>query len=76
MENIGCVYFTWVSTRTSVLMILQNLYRMKQGTLDNAVSRRPRVPAFTTQGLLDYIVELVVSDDEVLLNDIHILLRA
>lgn len=36
----------------------------RQGTLDNSISRTPRLPAFTTDGLLDYIVELVVSQDE------------
>ena len=37
----------------------------RQGTLDGAVVAQPRVPPFTTAGLLDYIVELVVCEDEV-----------
>jgi len=37
-----------------------------QGTLDGIVTRQPRAPAFTTAGLLDYILELVVSQDEVI----------
>ncbi|KAM6489570.1 hypothetical protein JOM56_014989, partial [Amanita muscaria] len=36
----------------------------KQTTLDGVVTRQPRPPAFTTDGLLDYIIELVVSEDE------------
>jgi len=36
-----------------------------QSTLDAAISRQPKPPIFTTDGLLDYIVELVVSEDEV-----------
>ena len=37
----------------------------RQGTLDSAVVVQARVPPFTTAGLLDYMVELVVSEDEV-----------
>ena len=37
----------------------------RQGTLDGNVIVQPRVPPFTTAGLLDYIVELVVCEDEV-----------
>ena len=36
-----------------------------QGTLDGSVIVQPHVPPFTTIGLLDYIVELVVCEDEV-----------
>jgi len=38
---------------------------LTQSTLDGVVSTQPRVPQFTTAGLLDYIVELVVCEDEV-----------
>ena len=37
----------------------------QQGTLDGSVIVQPRVPPFTTIGLLDYIVELVVCEDKV-----------
>lgn len=37
-----------------------------QGTLDGAVVSQPRVPPFTVEGLLDYKVQLVVVNDEVL----------
>ena len=37
----------------------------EQGTLDGNVVVQPRVPPFTSAGLLDYIVELVVCEDEV-----------
>jgi hypothetical protein len=36
-----------------------------QGSLDDIVIRQPRVPAFSTSGLLDYLVELVVCEDHV-----------
>lgn len=39
----------------------------RQGTLDGNVAVLPRVPPFTSAGLLDYIVELVVCEDEVCL---------
>jgi hypothetical protein len=37
----------------------------RQGTLDGNVVVQPRVPPFTTAGLLDYVFELVVYEDEV-----------
>jgi len=37
----------------------------EQGTLNGNVVVQPRVPPFTSAGLLDYIVELVVCEDEV-----------
>jgi hypothetical protein len=42
---------------------------MKQGTLDGAITREPRMPLFSTDGLLDYVIELVVSEDNVCLCD-------
>jgi hypothetical protein len=39
--------------------------KMKQTTLDKAITREARIPAFTTKGLLDFIVELVVCEDKV-----------
>ncbi|KIM78165.1 hypothetical protein PILCRDRAFT_11388 [Piloderma croceum F 1598] len=36
----------------------------RQGTLDSAIVVQPRMPPFTTAGLLDYIIELVVSEDK------------
>ena len=41
---------------------------LKQSTLDGAVVHQPKPPVFTTDGLLDYIIELVVSEDEVSLH--------
>jgi hypothetical protein len=38
---------------------------LTQTTLDGAIPTRPRVPQFTTAGVLDYVVELVVCEDEV-----------
>ena len=37
----------------------------RQGTLDGTVVVQSHVLPFTTTGLLDYIVELVVCEDEV-----------
>jgi hypothetical protein len=39
--------------------------KKKQGTLDGTVTHEPRMPVFTTNGMLDYIIELVVSEDNV-----------
>ncbi|KAF5370479.1 hypothetical protein D9615_009743 [Tricholomella constricta] len=39
---------------------------MLQGTLDGIVSRQPRMPAFTSAGMLDYVIELIVREDEAL----------
>ena len=41
--------------------MLMNL-RQTQGTLDNSVTH---IPAFSNQGLLDHIIELVVLEDNV-----------
>lgn len=41
-------------------------YRLKQSHLDGIVTRTSRPPVFTTAGLLDHIVELVVREDEVI----------
>ena len=35
----------------------------RQTTLEGSISRQPRVPPFSTHGFIDYIVELVVSED-------------
>jgi hypothetical protein len=38
---------------------------MKQGTLDGVIAQELQIPPFNTAGLLDYIVKLVVSEDNV-----------
>jgi hypothetical protein len=38
-----------------------------QSSLDSIVNREPKKPPFTTCGLLDYLVELIVCEDEVCL---------
>src|SRR6266705_4591843 len=35
-----------------------------QATLDGSFTRQPRVAPFSSQGLIDHLVELVVSEDE------------
>ena len=35
-----------------------------QDSLDNIVTRQPRAPPFSTDGLVDYLVELVVCEDK------------
>ncbi|KAF8799820.1 hypothetical protein BYT27DRAFT_7217371 [Phlegmacium glaucopus] len=37
---------------------------LHQSNLDSIITREPRQPPFTTNGLMDYIVELVVREDE------------
>jgi hypothetical protein len=44
--------------------------RVQQQTLD--ASLMPKIPEFTKSGLMDYIVELIVSEDKV--RDFFILL--
>jgi hypothetical protein len=39
--------------------------KMKQTTLDSAITWEARIPAFSTKGLLDFIVKLVVCEDKV-----------
>ena len=38
---------------------------LSQGSLDDIVTHQPRAPPFSTDGLLDYLVELVVCEDKV-----------
>ncbi|OJA11406.1 hypothetical protein AZE42_13443 [Rhizopogon vesiculosus] len=35
-----------------------------QGTLNGIIVHQPRAPAFTTSGLLDYVVELIMCEDK------------
>jgi hypothetical protein len=42
-----------------------DLDRLTQTILNDAITRRPRPPAFTTDSLLNYIIELVIAEDEV-----------
>ena len=44
--------------------------------MDSIVSHEPKQPPFTTRGLLDYIVELIVCEDEVCLLMLTISLSA
>src|ERR1700743_1974404 len=41
--------------------------RLQQTNLDQVVRREPKQPPFTVPGLLDYIVELIVFEDEAFL---------
>jgi hypothetical protein len=43
--------------------------RQCQTTLDGSFTRQPRVPPFSTQGLIDHLVELIISED----NAFHLL---
>lgn len=36
-----------------------------QRNLDGIITHQPRLPTFSTPGLLDYIIELIVEEDEV-----------
>lgn len=41
-----------------------------QGTLDGTITQQPRIPPFSTSGFLDYVVELVVSEDDVRITNL------
>ena len=50
------------------LQAIQRLERnsgLYQSSLDSIVSREPKKPPFTKRGLLDYIIQLIVCEDEV-----------
>ncbi len=36
----------------------------RQTTLDGSITHQPRVPPFSSRGLIDHLVELIVSEDE------------
>jgi len=44
-----------------MLMITSSQHQM---TLDGSITHQPRVPPFSSQGLIDHLVELIVSKDE------------
>ena len=37
---------------------------LSQGSLDDIVTHQPRTPPFSTDGLLDYLVELPLCEDK------------
>jgi hypothetical protein len=39
--------------------------KFSQLILDGAINCQPRVPTFTSEGLMDYMVQLVVCEDKV-----------
>lgn len=39
-------------------------FPLSQGSLDNIVTRQPHGPPFSTDGLADYLAELVVCEDK------------
>jgi hypothetical protein len=48
-----------------LLILRSDWYSESQGTLDSIVTKQPRAPPFSSAGLMDYLVELVVSEDDV-----------
>jgi len=36
----------------------------RQTTLDGSFTHQPRIPPFSSRGLMDHLVELIVSEDE------------
>ena len=38
---------------------------LSQGSLDNIVTRQPCMPPFSTDGLVDYLIKLIVCEDKV-----------
>jgi hypothetical protein len=55
----------WCISAVVPVVLTASPSSLTQTTLDCVISTRPRVLQFTTAGLLDYIVELVVCEDEV-----------
>jgi len=39
----------------------------RQTTLDGSLTHQPHVPPFTSKGLIDYLVQLIVTEDEAFL---------
>src|ERR1700761_2000279 len=48
-----------------VQLINTLLCSLTQTSLDGVVTREPKMPAFTKAGLFDYIIELIICEDEV-----------
>ena len=48
-----------------VVLILQAVFSFRQTNLDGVVSNSPKLPVFTTNGLLDFVIEMIVCEDEV-----------
>jgi hypothetical protein len=42
-----------------------NSFRLTQRSLDGIVNQQPRPPMFSIAGLLNYIIEFIVEEDEV-----------
>jgi hypothetical protein len=47
------------------ITIMLLMLPLSQGSLDNIVIRQPCVPPFSMDGLVNYLVELVVCEDKV-----------
>lgn len=44
---------------------------MMQGSLDDIVTQQPRPPTFSTAGLLDDIIELIVEEEDEVSTCMH-----
>ena len=54
----------YVSSGSHGANVVLMAFSSRQTTLDGSIDRQPRPPTFTTQGMLDHVVELVISQDE------------
>ena len=61
-SNDRCVFSMYLLHCQVSHLIPRSLH---QSSLDNAITREPKQPVFTTAGLLDHLVELIVCEDEV-----------
>ncbi|KAF5380029.1 hypothetical protein D9615_006171 [Tricholomella constricta] len=60
-QKLGLLFNDRVLAKTESAVSLDG---MKQGSLNGIVTREPRMPAFTSAGMLDYVIELIVSEDK------------
>lgn len=66
------------TTITLAAIQLICLCRSRQSTLDeHGITQEPRIPSFLSEGLLDYVIQLIVMEDEVcvLLHSFYLILK-
>lgn len=64
-QNYNAIHCTFMTLFSFLSFTYIVQFSERQGTLDSIITKQPRTPPFSTLGLLDYLVELVVSKDDV-----------
>jgi hypothetical protein len=59
------VDLSWYVINYMILIVLIAVLQYRQSTLDNIIVHQARIPEFSTAGLTDFLVELVVTEDKV-----------